>query len=621
MAPASRLSLGTRIAILVVLSLGVIFSLFGYLSLRSLQESSTQGLQERLMAAQLSARDIDSFLTVYLDMLSASTQDGQLDPSDPNLEPKRRLLEQLYGPLAGPSRALLLTDVSGNPIWAEPAAARLDPTEPAVRALAASVAKNGRRGVSEGFTDRLGRMLVALAVPVLDRQSASAGALVLVLDLAGPMLSGFVQPVSLGQTGYAEIVDRKGTVLASSNPSLLFHKSDHTDQFADMIEAGRPAVGGCHSCHESAGEGEVQPDILAFAPLSVAPWGVSIRQAEAEVLAPTRALRRSLIGVSILALVAAAALVWLMTRVVVGPVRGLTGAARRIAAGDLESPVACSGPAEIGDLAREFDEMRQELHGCLCKMEQVKAGLEERVEQRTRQLSALLDKVIVAQEEERRRVARELHDETCQALAALAIRLEGVEESLPEAAREARDELDKVKEQLRAALAGVRTLALNLRPSVLDDLGLLMAIDWYAKEQISRRGLEVKLELDATTPSLPPSLETVLFRITQEALNNVLKHSGSPTATVRLGPRDPGVVVLEVEDQGVGFDVERVFGPDAPRDCLGLHGMRERASLCGGSLTLLSAPGHGTLIRVELPIHQTRDGHGEEDLSAVGGRS
>lgn len=620
MVRAGSLSLGKRIALLVALSLALVLALFGFLSLRSLQASSERELRARLVAAQLSAHHIDNFLRLYLDMLHRSARTQPLDLDDGDREPERRFLEQFYSPRVEIGRGVFLMDGQGRVVWGEPASARSEQIDQPGYMVAAEVTNSGQSRVSDAFVDHLGRRLVALGVPVLDREGRPDGALVLLLDLSGPLLGGFVQQVSLGQTGYAEIVDSQGLVLASSNGSRLFQKSDHTDQFAAMIRSGRPTVGGCHSCHEENGAGQPEPDILAFAPLAVAPWGVALRQSEEEVLAPTRGLQRSLVGASILSLLVAVGMAWVGARVVVRPIRELTGAAQRIAAGDLENRVEPTGPAEIGELAREFDAMRDKLRASLHNLEQVKAGLELRVDQRTRQLSALLDQVIVAQEEERRRLARELHDDTCQSLAALAIRLEALEETLPESAGEARGKLAQLKAQVRATLGEVRALALNLRPSVLDDLGLMMAIDWYAKDQLPKQGLEVRLELDAVNQKLPPSMETVLFRITQEALNNVVKHSGAASATVRLSLHD-SAVVLEVEDDGVGFDVERVLGPEGPRHSLGLHSMRERASLSGGFLTVLSSPGCGTRIRVELPLQRVGDNGREEDIRAASGRS
>lgn len=797
---ADRLTLGKRIALLVVLGLAVVISLFGFLSLRGLRESSDRALQERLMAAQLTAHHIDSFLNLYLDMLAQAAGDENLDLSNPDPAPKVILLGRLRASRGGVfAHGIFLTDDQGKMLWSNPGAPQSESGGSHDYAVAMEVLKSGRRTVSNAFKDELGRVLISLGVPVLGKDGRVEGTLVEVLDLSDPLLNSFVQPVSLGKTGYAEIVDSEGTVLASSNPSRLFQKSDHTDQFAVMIAAGRPTVGGCHSCHEATGASGVQPDILAFAPLSVAPWGVAIRQSEAEALGPTHELQQSLIVASAASLLVAIWIAWLASRSVVWPIRALTRASRRIAAGDLESRVDSTGPAEVGDLAGAFDDMRVKLKASLEKLEQANSSLESRVEQRTRQLAALLqvstvlastldlrrllnavvamtgdvldladagfvalyhepsgrlevraswgyddtimmlalmrgegaagramaegkpvllntaeaiqetaagltaenwawlaqashdlgtatsvmalplvvkgkgigamvvehyhsirtfsqsdlrlaqaladqiavavenarlyeelvekerlrgellDKVISAQEDERRRIARELHDDTCQSLAALGISLEGVEENLPESAETVRFELEHLKEQVRATLAGVRTLALNLRPSVLDDLGLIMAIDWLCKEQMAKRGLEVELDVENTGPQLPPPVETVLFRITQEALNNVLKHSGASRATVRLRVRD-GRVVLEVEDDGLGFDAERVLRARGPRYTLGLHGMIERATLSGGILRVMSSPGHGTRIRAELPIQAGRESAYEKDHSLVGGR-
>lgn len=781
MALAGRLTLGTRIALLVALGLALAFSLFGFLSLHSLQESTQRELHERLVAAQLSASHIDNFLNLYLDMLSRSANAGDIDLLSGDTAPAQRLLDEIYSPRVGIGRAIYLLDRDGRTVWAEPEAARAEPLHAMASSITAQVAQSGRNGVSDAYQDPLGRQMVSLAVPIRGRDASPAGALVLELDLTGSLLNGFVQPVSLGRTGYVEIVDSNGVVLASSDRSRFFQKSDHTDQFADMIQGGRPTVGACHSCHQDSGASPLRPDILAFAPLSAAPWGVAIRQSEEEVLAPTRSLQQSLAIVAALSLLVALAVAWFGAHMVVRPVRELTAAARRIAGGDLNSQVPSSGPAEIGELAREFDGMRGTLRSSVNNLEQVRASLEQQVDQRTRQLSALLgvskvlastldlrqlleavsartgevleqadgglmalfgertgrlevraswgyghavrmmafapgegacglaykegrpvllesaeaveealatlspenrawltqarsgvgvatsimalplmvkgrtigammikhhrgdhsfdkadlrlaqaladqvavavenarlyqevlekermrgqllDKVIVAQEEERRRIARELHDDTCQSLAALGIGLEDVEEKLPESAQAARSSLGRLKEQVRGTLREVRTLALNLRPSMLDDLGLVMAIDWYAKEQLPRRGLEVKLDLDGVQGCLTPPMETVLFRITQEALTNVVKHSGASVATVRMRVIGKSVI-LEVEDDGLGFDAERMLGPSGPRHSLGLHSMSERATLSGGSFRVLSSPGQGTRIRVELPV-------------------
>jgi signal transduction histidine kinase len=208
-------------------------------------------------------------------------------------------------------------------------------------------------------------------------------------------------------------------------------------------------------------------------------------------------------------------------------------------------------------------------------------ALAEKEAQRARLLKAWLK----AQEEERARIARELHDEVGQALTGLILGLEG----LPG------DRVEALKELARHTLTEVRRLALDLRPSVLDHLGLEAALRRYVREYAERTGVEVDLSFHLTRP-LPQELETVVYRVVQEALTNVARHSGSPRASVGV-VEVLGEVRVFVEDEGRGFDPEAV---DPGRQ--GLLGMRERVELLGGRLSVESAPGQGTRVQVRLPI-------------------
>ncbi|MDP2719438.1 MAG: GAF domain-containing protein [Dehalococcoidia bacterium] len=213
----------------------------------------------------------------------------------------------------------------------------------------------------------------------------------------------------------------------------------------------------------------------------------------------------------------------------------------------------------------------------------------------------LLEKLISAQEEERRRIARELHDEACQSMAALAINLETIADSLPEKYHSARQKLRTLKERAIQTAEGIRNLALELRPSILDDLGLFNAIDWYAKGYLVKRGIDVKIDADHSKMKLPPYTETMLFRIIQEALTNVGKHAEATKVRVRMRG-DTSRFIVEVEDNGKGFDVEAALKKEGVRQNLGLHGMSERATLLGGSFNISSEPGKGTTVHVEVPL-------------------
>jgi signal transduction histidine kinase len=230
-------------------------------------------------------------------------------------------------------------------------------------------------------------------------------------------------------------------------------------------------------------------------------------------------------------------------------------------------------------------------------------------ERRFRGLSKAVWRV---QEEERRRLARELHDGIGQTLTALKNQLELLER---EAAGSGPAPADRPALALRPRLAeavGIAALALRetrelsrlLRPPVLDDLGLVPALRWLARSLRERTGLEVRLVEEGLDERLEPDLETLVFRVVQEALNNVVKHAGVAAAEVALGRRG-GSLRLRVADAGRGFDPERL-----PEEAgVGLRGVRDRVELFGGHLQVRSAPGGGTTLDIEVPV-------GEEDKPA-----
>ncbi len=213
----------------------------------------------------------------------------------------------------------------------------------------------------------------------------------------------------------------------------------------------------------------------------------------------------------------------------------------------------------------------------------------------------LLHRAITAQEEERRRIARELHDETGQVLTALAVGLGGIEEALTADPALAKAEVGQLKELSMRALTELRQLVADLRPTLLDDLGLVPALRWYAKHYRDSLPTEVSVEVGGERRRLPSDIEIVLFRIAQEALSNVARHAVAEHATIRLDYA-PDWVLLTAEDDGKGFEPEQVLGPEATRRGWGLVGIHERVTLAGGSFDLQSQPGVGTTLTVRIPL-------------------
>jgi PAS domain S-box-containing protein len=212
----------------------------------------------------------------------------------------------------------------------------------------------------------------------------------------------------------------------------------------------------------------------------------------------------------------------------------------------------------------------------------------------------LLNQVITVQEEERGRIARELHDETAQSLASLLMGLGALQEA--RTVKAARAQARDLQQVATHALAEVRRLAWGLRPSVLDDLGLATALARYAADFGRTRGITVRVETSGLDDGrLAPAVETALYRIMQEALSNVARHAAATTVSVWLRRRQDAVVLI-VDDDGCGFDSEQPPGPATAARGLGIHTMRERAAVLKGTFTIDSAPGRGTRLEVEIPL-------------------
>jgi signal transduction histidine kinase len=215
------------------------------------------------------------------------------------------------------------------------------------------------------------------------------------------------------------------------------------------------------------------------------------------------------------------------------------------------------------------------------------------VELRQRVARNALERVLSAQEDERRRLARELHDETGQALTSILLGLRGLEDAQdPETLRAA---VGEVRDLVRSTLQDVRRLAVELRPKALDDFGLVPAVERLTESFAEQTGIDVEFVHNIPDDRLPPGIETALYRIVQESLTNVVKHARAGHVSVVLTGKDGSVSIL-VEDDGVGFEPSR-----ARSDGLGLLGMRERVELLGGRMTVESRPGAGTTFVAEVP--------------------
>jgi two-component system NarL family sensor kinase len=246
----------------------------------------------------------------------------------------------------------------------------------------------------------------------------------------------------------------------------------------------------------------------------------------------------------------------------------------------------------------------QQLEQIAQRVEQISARNErllERMIEGEKRFRGLAKSVWKVQEEERRRLARELHDGIGQTLTALINQLRRVQ---PDGG--AAGGLEAAIQVAELALRDVRELSRLLRPPVLDDLGLHAGLTWLARTMREHSELSTSIDWQAEADErLDPELETLIFRIAQEALNNVVKHSGQHEARIAVR-RHADSLELEIADGGSGFDVAQVLSPAVGAAGLGLRGIRDRIELFGGQLAIESAPGRGSRLRVVVPLPGTR---------------
>ena len=278
----------------------------------------------------------------------------------------------------------------------------------------------------------------------------------------------------------------------------------------------------------------------------------------------------------------AVAALWFGARQIVRPLQQLEVQADALAGGDfqaIQEPVG--GISEVRHLQYGLAEMSR-------KVQAAQEGLHD-----------YIGAITAAQEEERMRLARELHDDTIQAVIALKQRVQLAERSTSD--QNSRTALSELEALAEGTIENLRRLTRALRPIYLEDLGLVPALQMLARESSQAKGLEIDFQQLGQERRLPREVELSLYRIAQEALNNVVRHSRATRAQLRIA-YDEGEVQLGVKDSGVGFAVPRNPTDFATSGHFGLLGMRERAELIGARFQVDSAAGHGTELSVRLPL-------------------
>lgn len=590
------MSLRNRIMLLVAIGLLVATVPLGVMGLAMVRTATDRVLDERLAMARATASQLSEQMAQgwsTLDRLSAQitpiVRAGDLGA----------LTDAFTG---GPSQThlfsggIVLSDRQGRLIRQWPGDPSLVLSLPHSLAVFRDVLASGRARSSGLVRTNQGVPVAIFAVPVYGRPEEAISVLGGIIDLSRPTLLPFIDGLAQGATGHAAIVAINGTVLASTQSAELFTQEEHPEFFRALIAQGKARVSSTDDPAPTGGHEDRH--VMAFAPLATVPWGLGVGQSESETFGPIRRLRDRIIAFELVVLLAALTFAWLDTSAVAGPLRQLKVAAERIAGGDLARSVQVRRSDEIGALAESFETMRLQL---LRSLEE-NARLQERV-----QSMAML--------EERERIAREMHDSVGQVLGYVNTKAQAVKVLLDSSKiPEAQAQLVQLEEAARNVYADLREAILNLRTATSPEQRLIPSLQGYVKRFTELSGVETQLDVgnDPARYGFSPTAELHLFRIIQEALTNVRKHSMAHRAWVRFGKQESATLVT-VTDDGVGLDSSRVRS--GILQGFGLQTMRERAEEIGGTFTIRHRDGAGTEVEVRLPAQEG----GELNARVAGG--
>lgn len=453
-----------------------------------------------------------------------------------------------------------------------------------------------------------------VAAPVW-RAGAKIGVLAIQVSIDGVnrMITGDRnwQGEGMGRTGQTYLVGSDGTLRSDLRPEI-----ERPDEFFTRLqEAGEPANAlerarrdktailnlsvpaevarsiGSGDSGARIGKDFLGTDVIrshAKLDLPGLDWIVIAEMAAGEAFEPVAALQRRLLIAGILVAAGFLAAAWFLGGSVTRPVKALLQGTQRLSGRDFGVRLPVESRDEIGQLAQSFNSMAE-------RLEQTTVSRDE-LDRANHELAALNSRLISAQEDERRRLARELHDDLSQRLAAVAISAGALKNLSGSDPSPMRAGLESVQRQLAGISDDVHGLSRRLHPATLDDLGLLAAIESECRGFFDRGGPPVDFSHSGSFENMSKDAQLATYRIVQEALRNILRHAGAQDVSLRLDAMPEGVQ-LTVEDNGRGFDQR---SPDW-RAGVGLASMSERARLAGGALSIRSVPGEGTVISARIP--------------------
>lgn len=609
-----------KILISAFLGLFVLLGSLGVISYMAVNDSIQRSLASHLYLANIVGKYFDELLADSLSRLSYIAFSGSIDFEDDNWEPEKKALRSVHQ-YSFFTDLIFFLDRQGNVILSYPDQGKTQLSFSGIPAVQ-EVLRDRASKISNVYTiESTEERVIFALVPLINPQGEFIGIVGGKINPHRFLVTEILKSISVGDGTLIELVDSNGLIIASNDPERILTSSDHDKYLSSLITSKRSAVGRCHRCHtqEAVVEQGRDKDMLAFAPIEAAPWGVSVREPEAVVFAPALHLKKWFLILSVVSAAVGLVLALHFSRNFVRPVQLLIAATKKIGRGDLSGPVLISSHDEIEILARSFDDMRKRLAVSLDQIRQANIELENRVAARTqdleqsrRKLSNLLLKLITAEEEDRKRIAKTLHDDTGQPLNAVMFSLDFLC-AAAEGNTVVQEKAKQLRQQMSQTVNGIWHLIEDLHPTLLDELGLEPAIQWLVERHLLPRGIHTQLSVlgncrtaQGDGQHLPDCTkrELVLFRLLQEALTNIGRHANAHEVEVSV-IFHAAFVEVEVIDDGQGFDVVQVFDPrrdEKDMSCYGLLAMQERITLLDGKIAICSRPNQGAQISFFLPL-------------------
>ena len=389
-------------------------------------------------------------------------------------------------------------------------------------------------------------------------------------------------PNGLGETGEMYIVNRDKLMIMGSK----FVEDSNLKQVVDTEGVGAAFDNGTGMVGIYPNYRGV-PILGASKYLKEMGWVVLAEKNVSEAFAPIVSLRNIVIIMGTTGIIVFVIIAILLSLTVTKPISKLVESAQAIANGDLTKRIKIKGKDEISHLAKSFDTMRTELGKSF-----------RNIERHRKELQHLSERIILIQEEERKKLSCELHDQTGQGLVALKANLEVIDKLLPEDAHEPRKWILESKQFLIETIKEIRNLSFSLQPPMLDELGLVPTIESYSKDFSTRTKIVVNVKSNLKDENIRPNLELSLYRMVQEALTNVFKHSGAKAVYIDIY-HENSKLVLSIEDDGNGFDIEKMSCDEVGEYGIGLLGMRERFASAGADFQVYSEKDKGTKLIVK----------------------